>query len=100
VPRTAPQAPDTPIIVYSADAYERHHREAFEAGGATRYVNKPDRANTEAFDAVIDYGDALIAVEEKGKYLEFSAKYSGQRECCWMTSMRGSVKAYASWPPT
>jgi CheY-like chemotaxis protein len=33
--------PDTPIIVYSADAFERHHREAFEAG-ATRYVNKPD----------------------------------------------------------
>jgi CheY-like chemotaxis protein len=35
--------PDTPIIVYSADAFERHHKEAFEAG-ATRYVNKPDTA--------------------------------------------------------
>jgi CheY-like chemotaxis protein len=32
---------DTPIIIYSADAFERDHREAFEAG-ATRYVDKPD----------------------------------------------------------
>lgn len=38
------------------------------------------RANTEAFDGVIDYGDALVVIEEKGKYLEFSAKYSGRRE--------------------
>ena len=33
--------PDAPIIIYSADVFERHHREAFEAG-ATAYVNKPD----------------------------------------------------------
>jgi DNA-binding response OmpR family regulator len=32
--------PDTPIIVYSADAFERHHREAAEAG-ATTCVDKP-----------------------------------------------------------
>jgi DNA-binding response OmpR family regulator len=32
--------PDTPIIVYSADAFERHHREAAEAG-ATACVDKP-----------------------------------------------------------
>ena len=34
------QHPDTPIIVYSADAFERHHREAAEAG-ATTCVDKP-----------------------------------------------------------
>src|SRR5215210_2732860 len=32
--------PDTPIIIYSADAFERHHREAGEAG-ATACVDKP-----------------------------------------------------------
>jgi DNA-binding response OmpR family regulator len=32
--------PDTPIIIYSADAFERHHREAAEAG-ATACVDKP-----------------------------------------------------------
>lgn len=43
--------PDTPIIIYSADAFEHHHREAFEAG-ATEYVNKP-------------YPDALIFAVNK-----------------------------------
>lgn len=33
--------PDTPIIIYSADAFERHHREATEAG-ATAYIDKPN----------------------------------------------------------
>ena len=33
--------PDTPIIIYSADAFERHHREAAEAG-ATACVDKPN----------------------------------------------------------
>jgi len=33
--------PDTPIIIYSADAFERHHREATEAG-ATACVDKPN----------------------------------------------------------
>ncbi len=45
-----------------------------------RWDSPKSRANTEAFDGVLDYGDALIVMEEKGKYLEFSAKYSGQRE--------------------
>ena len=34
------QYPDTPIIIYSADVFEWHHREAVEAG-ATAYVDKP-----------------------------------------------------------
>ena len=34
------QHPHIPIIIYSADAYERHHREAVEAG-ATVCVDKP-----------------------------------------------------------
>jgi len=33
--------PDTPIIIYSADVFERHHREAAEAG-ATACVDKPN----------------------------------------------------------
>lgn len=33
--------PHTPIIVYSADVSERHHREAAEAG-ATACIDKPD----------------------------------------------------------
>jgi two-component system, OmpR family, response regulator len=33
--------PDTPIIIYSADAFERDHREAAEAG-ATACVDKPN----------------------------------------------------------
>ena len=32
--------PDTPIIIYSADVFERHHREAARAG-ATACVDKP-----------------------------------------------------------
>ena len=32
--------PDTPIIIYSADVYERHRREAVKAG-ATAFVAKP-----------------------------------------------------------
>jgi CheY-like chemotaxis protein len=34
------QHPHIPIIIYSADALERHHREAAEAG-ATAYIDKP-----------------------------------------------------------
>jgi len=34
------QHPHIPIIIYSADALERHHREAVEAG-ATAYIDKP-----------------------------------------------------------
>jgi CheY-like chemotaxis protein len=34
------QHPDTPIIIYSADVFERHHREAARAG-ATACVAKP-----------------------------------------------------------
>jgi hypothetical protein len=38
------------------------------------------RRGKEAFDSVLDCGDALIVMEHKGKYLELSAKYSGRRE--------------------
>ena len=34
------QHPDIPIIIYSADVFERHHRAAARAG-ATTYVDKP-----------------------------------------------------------
>jgi hypothetical protein len=34
----------------------------------------------EAFDAVIDYGDSLVIMEHKGKYLKLEAKYSEKRE--------------------
>ncbi len=36
--------------------------------------------NHEAFDGFLDYGDAVIAMEYKGKYLSLTAKYSGNRE--------------------
>jgi hypothetical protein len=37
-------------------------------------------SNEEAFDGVLALGDSLVVMEDKGKYLEFSAKYSGRRE--------------------
>ncbi len=36
--------------------------------------------NNEAFDGFLDYGDAVIAMEYKGKYLSLTAKYSGDRK--------------------
>ncbi len=36
--------------------------------------------NNEAFDGFLDYGNAVIAMEYKGKYLSLTAKYSGNRE--------------------
>jgi hypothetical protein len=36
--------------------------------------------NNEAFDGFLDYGDTVIAMEYKGKYLSLTAKYSGDRE--------------------
>jgi hypothetical protein len=44
------------------------------------YDNPPSGNDTQAFDAVLDYGSALVVIEHKGKYLELGAKYSGQRE--------------------
>jgi hypothetical protein len=44
------------------------------------YDNPPSGNDTQAFDAVLDYGNALVVIEHKGKYLELGAKYSGQRE--------------------
>jgi len=38
------------------------------------------KSNEEAFDGVLALGDSLVVMEDKGKYLEFSAKYSGRRE--------------------
>jgi hypothetical protein len=38
------------------------------------------KSNEEAFDGVLALGDSLVVMEDKGKYLEFSAKYSGQRD--------------------
>lgn len=40
----------------------------------------PSRTDTQAFDAVLDYGDALVVMEHKGKYLDLGAKYSGDRD--------------------
>ena len=51
-----------------------------------RFYDSPEwqspktRRGQEAFDGVLDCGDALIVMEDKGKYLELSAKYSGRRE--------------------
>lgn len=36
--------------------------------------------NNEAFDGFLDYGDTVIALEYKGKYLSLTAKYSGDRD--------------------
>jgi len=44
------------------------------------YDEPPSKSDTEAFDAVLDYGKALVVFEHKGKYLELGAKYSGNRE--------------------
>ena len=44
------------------------------------YDEPPSKADTEVFDAVLDYGSALVVFEHKGKYLELGAKYSGDRE--------------------
>ena len=37
-----------------------------------------DKAEEEAFDGVIDYGNSLVVMEHKGTYLTLDAKYSGQ----------------------
>lgn len=49
---------------------------------AQRFYSNPflDRANQEAFDSVIDYGDSLVVMEYKGTYLTLDAKYSGQAD--------------------
>lgn len=49
---------------------------------AQRFYSNPflDRANEEAFDSVIDYGDSLVVMEHKGTYLTLDAKYSGQTD--------------------
>jgi len=44
------------------------------------YDEPPLKSDAEAFDAVLDYGKALVVFEHKGKYLELGAKYSGNRE--------------------
>ena len=38
------------------------------------------KSNEEAFDGVLFLGDSLVVMEDKGKYLELSAKYSGRRD--------------------
>lgn len=38
------------------------------------------KKSSQAFDAVLIVGDALIAIEHKGKYLTLDAKYKGDRE--------------------
>lgn len=53
---------------------------------ATRFYSSPKwdspkaQRNNEAFDGFLDYGDAVIAMEYKGKYLSLVAKYAGDRE--------------------
>ena len=44
------------------------------------YDDPPTRGDREVFDAVLDFGNALVVFEHKGKYLELGAKYSGDRE--------------------
>lgn len=44
------------------------------------YDEPPSKFDTEAFDAVLDYGRDLVVFEHKGKYLDLAAKYSGNRE--------------------
>jgi hypothetical protein len=44
------------------------------------YDDPPSRSDTQAFDAVLDYGSSIVVIEHKGKYLELGAKYSGRRE--------------------
>jgi hypothetical protein len=44
------------------------------------YDEPPSKSDAEVFDAVLDYGKALIVMEHKGKYLDLGAKYSGDRE--------------------
>lgn len=59
--------------------------EVFPAEGkrlyrSPKYDRPKARRNEEAFDAVIDYGEALIVMEHKGKYLEMKAKYAEDRD--------------------
>jgi hypothetical protein len=44
------------------------------------YDEPPLKSDAEAFDAVLDYGKAVVVFEHKGKYLDLGAKYSGNRE--------------------
>jgi hypothetical protein len=44
------------------------------------YDDPPAKTDREVFDAVLDYGEALVVFESKGKYLELGAKYSGDRD--------------------
>jgi len=44
------------------------------------YDEPPLKSDREVFDAVLDYGRALVVFEHKGKYLDLGAKYSGDRE--------------------
>lgn len=44
------------------------------------YDEPPLKSDREVFDAVLDYGRALVVFEHKGKYLELGAKYSGDRD--------------------
>lgn len=44
------------------------------------YDKPPSKSDTEVFDAILDYGNALVVFEHKGKYLDLVAKYSGNRE--------------------
>src|SRR6185295_12041369 len=54
--------------------------------GTNRFYASPKwdspraQRNNEAFDGFLDYGDTVIAMEYKGKYLSLTAKYSGDRE--------------------
>jgi hypothetical protein len=56
-----------------------------------RYDDPPSRSDTEAFDAVLDYGNSLVVIEHKGKYLELGAKYSGRREL-FLAELKGTKR--------
>lgn len=44
------------------------------------YDRPKAKKDKQAFDAVLDFGDALVVMEHKGKYLKLEAKYSERRE--------------------
>lgn len=48
--------------------------------GSPMYDRPKSKKDKQAFDALIDYGDALVVMEHKGKCLKLEAKYSERRD--------------------
>jgi hypothetical protein len=76
--------------IYWGEIFERYIndrlREAFpdlsQGFYTSSFFDKPwsKKKEEEAFDGVLDYGDALVVMEYKGGYLSLDAKYSGVAE--------------------